>query len=280
MDQIIYEWENFFHKTGTSDWWGKKKNLYEKRGAEVVRIKGKGHLYRIKKYDDVSISNYKVHLTLLIKHGDDMYVEELVLPFSYQTKEGKLYKHEPIPKRSLSGTVPTIKLLDSKENKDMRFTYDRLAAVKYAERWWNDYNPAFRKFDVDCTNYISQCLLAGGATMHGAPDRERGWWYQENNWSFSWAVAHSMRWYLSGATSGLQGKEVSSAKELIPGDVICYDFEGDGRWDHTTIVVAKDANDMPLVNAHTNNSRHRYWTYEDSAAWTQNINYKFFRIGE
>ncbi len=61
--------------------------------------------------------------------------------------------------------------------------------------------------------------------------------------------------------------------------VICYDFEGDNRWDHNTIVVAKDANGMPLVNAHTNNSRLRYWTYEDSAAWTPNIQYKFFQIG-
>ncbi|MEM1506501.1 amidase domain-containing protein, partial [Domibacillus sp. 8LH] len=84
----------------------------------------------------------------------------------------------------------------------MRFTYDRLAAVQYAERWWNSYNPNFRKFEVDCTNYISQCLLAGGAPMRGAPVRERGWWYNQDSWSFSWAVAHSMRWYLSGSTDG------------------------------------------------------------------------------
>lgn len=115
--------------------------------------------------------------------------------------------------------------------------------------------------------------------MRGAPNREHGWWYDGSDWSFSWSVAHSLRWYLSGSETGLKGEELETPEELLPGDVICYDFQGDGRWDHTTIVVDKDAYGAPLVNAHTNNSRNRYWTYEDSAAWTPDIQYKFFRIG-
>lgn len=39
-----------------------------------------------------------------------------------------------------------------------RSPYQRSKAVSYAERWWNDYNPKFKKFEVDCTNYVSQCL--------------------------------------------------------------------------------------------------------------------------
>lgn len=76
------------------------------------------------------------------------------------------------------------------------------------------------------------------------------------------------------------GTEVERASDLYPGDVICYDFQGNDRWDHTTLVVAKDSQGMPLVNAHTDNSRHRYWSYEDSTAWTEDCRYKFFRIGE
>ena len=90
---------------------------------------------------------------------------------------------------------------------NVRFSYDRLAAVQYAERWWNDYNPQYRKFTVDCTNFISQCLLAGGAPMHGAPVRERGWWYQGDNWSFSWAVAHSLKMVFEWiCKTGITGK--------------------------------------------------------------------------
>jgi len=156
--------------------------------------------------------------------------------------------------------------------------YDRSKAVAYAEKWWNSYNPAFPQFAVDCTNYISQCLHAGGAPMRGAPIRERGWWCSYSNWSFSWSVAHSFYWYLKASTIGLQAIEVTNAKELYPGDVICYDFQGNNRWDHTTIVVAKDQNGEPLVNAHTDNSKHRFWTYTDSAAWTPQIKYRFFQI--
>src|SRR5699024_5626453 len=75
-------------------------------------------------------------------------------------------------------------------------------------------------------------------------------------------------------------KEIEDPQDLEPGDVICYDFSGDGRFDHNTIVVAKDVDGYPLVNAHTDNSRHRYWLYEDSLAWTPNCKYKFFRIDE
>jgi hypothetical protein len=158
------------------------------------------------------------------------------------------------------------------------FTYDRKKAVDYANTWWNDYNPAFQHFVVDCTNYVSQCLDAGGMPMHGAGDRMRGWWYARDNWSYSWSVAHSFYWYFKSESNDGNVEEVETAKALYPGDVICYDFQGDGRYDHTTIVVAKDMNGSPLVNAHTDNSWHRPWVYTDSAAWTPTIHYAFFHI--
>lgn len=162
-------------------------------------------------------------------------------------------------------------------------SYDRMQAVAYAERWWNDYNPLFRRFEVDCTNFVSQCLWAGGAPMKFSHDRAQGWWYRFEepvNWSFSWSVAHSLRWYLATSKTGLHAREVSSAEELMLGDVICYDFDGDGKWEHNTIVVGFDEENNPLVNAHTNNSRRRNWRYTDSAAWTTNTQYKFFHIAD
>lgn len=161
----------------------------------------------------------------------------------------------------------------------MARNYDRTKAVDYAQQWWNDYNPRFKAFDVDCTNYVSQCLWAGGMPMQYNQDRAKGWWYRFDpvQWSLSWAVAHSLRWYL--ATSS-RGSEVSSAIELRPGDVICYDFEGNGRWDHNTIVAAKNDNGQPLVNAHSVNSQNRSWDYQDSPAWTEATNYVFFRIAK
>src|SRR5690625_1096949 len=157
-------------------------------------------------------------------------------------------------------------------------TYHRDAVVQYAHKWWNSYNPEFPIFEVDCTNYVSQCVYAGGASMRGTPVKENGWWCTSNSWSLSWSVAHSLYWYLKGSQTGLRGIEMQHAKEIYPGDVICYDLQGNNRWDHTTIVVAKDQHGEPYVNAHTDNSRYRYWEYRDSAAWTPEIKYAFFRI--
>ncbi len=157
--------------------------------------------------------------------------------------------------------------------------YDREAAVRYANKWWNSRNPAFPSFDVDCTNFISQCLLAGGAPMHGYPNRERGWWLQGGTWSFSWSVSHSMRWYLATSKKGLTAKQVSSAEQLGLGDVIAYDFEGDGRFDHSTIVTAK-VGSVPFVNAHTFDAQHRLWDYKDSYMFSPNAKYVFFKIND
>ncbi|GGB55818.1 hypothetical protein F3157_15200 [Virgibacillus dakarensis] len=282
MEIVKDWWVDFFQSEVThEEWWRRKKDLCKERGVEISRIQGNGHIFQELRYDRGSTFQYNLHVSYLMKQGEYFYREEQVVPFQFRISSDQKIEHLPLD-RKLENTGEN-KILPSDGERDLeehRFSYDRLAAVKYAERWWNSYNPAFRTFTVDCTNYISQCLYAGGAPMRGAPDRGNGWWYQNDNWSFSWAVAHSLRWYLSGSTKGLKGKEMESAEELIPGDVICYDFEGDDKWNHTTIVVAKDAYGMPLVNAHTDNSRNRYWSYEDSTAWTPNINYKFFRIGE
>lgn len=282
MHRIKEEWLTFFEKEHRhhDDWWSRKLALLKRRHAEIIQINGMAEIFEDMRYEGNTYNKYLIHLSFLIRQKDYYYIEELVMPYQFRLNKGKVNDHRPFPSKNDEDNMITESLkVGSIGNQYSRFTYDRLAAVQYAERWWNDYNPDFRKFSVDCTNYVSQCLLAGGAPMHGAPVREEGWWYQGENWSFSWAVSHSLRWYLSGSTQGLSGIEVASAEELSPGDVICYDFEGDGRYDHTTIVVAKDADDMPLVNAHTENSRHRYWSYEDSTAWTPQIKYKFFKIG-
>ncbi len=172
---------------------------------------------------------------------------------------------------------------------DVRFlfqrgkSYRRDLAVRYAESWWNGYNPQYRAFDVDCTNYVSQCLRAGGAPMTLIGHREKGWWYQRkggpnDNWSYSWAVAHSLRWYLSASKTGLRAVEKSAASQLELGDVICYDFDGDGKWQHNAIVTAFDDRGEPLVNAHSNHVRHKFWDYRHSYAWTKQIRYTFFHI--
>lgn len=256
----------------------KKKESLAKRNGEIVKVKATGNI--MNKIEELETGKvfYQVHFQYVINQKDNLYIEEEV-----EERVAEFYKDVLIEDKELnpyeaelSRDIPVAEEVVDEER--VAFKYDRLQAVKYAERWWNDFNPAYKKFEVDCTNFISQCLHAGEAPMIGYPNRGKGWWMRSNNWSYSWTVAHSLRWYLPHAKLGLRAKEVSDPSELKRGDIICYDFQGDGRFDHTTIVTAKDVNGMPLVNAHTANSRMRYWAYEDSTAYTPNIKYKFLHI--
>ena len=56
--------------------------------------------------------------------------------------------------------------------------YNRERAVEYARTWALRRNPLFVDFTGiggNCTNFVSQCVLAGGCTMNYTPDY--GWYY-------------------------------------------------------------------------------------------------------
>lgn len=59
--------------------------------------------------------------------------------------------------------------------------FDREKCLSYAKKWWNSFNPDFYNFENlggDCTNFISQCLYAGGIKMNYLPN---GWYYVNLN---------------------------------------------------------------------------------------------------
>jgi hypothetical protein len=258
-----------------------KREIASRRAAEIVKVKGNGKIVDKYQSDDVGKVTYQVHLQYLIRQKDQLYVEEEMELRKAEFFKGTLVKDEEVnqlPSHHHYEEFPT-PFVPIEDDLRVSYQYDRLKAIQYAETWWNDYNPAYKKFEEnDCTNYISQCLSAGGAPMRGYPNRGSGWWYRGGNYSWSWSTAHALYLHLSNSKVGLRAQEVSRPDQLMLGDIICYDFEGDGRFNHNTIVTAWDYYGMPLVNAHSYNSRHRYWAYEDSSAYTPNIQYKFFRI--
>lgn len=250
----------------------------EKRHAEIVKVEATGKVNEVSMQpDETQAVLYDVHYKYLVKQGSYIYMEEEVENRRAVYYGGQIYNDGEIP-AVFEGVKRKEETLDEENGERITYHYERLKAVQYAEKWWNTYNPAYRKFENDCTNYISQCLHAGNAPMRGYPSKGKGWWMRSNSWSYSWTVANSMRIHLPSSTIGLRAREVEGPHKLKLGDVICYDFEGDGRFDHTTIVTGRDADAMPLVNAHTFNSRMRYWRYEDSTAYTPNIKYKFLTI--
>lgn len=127
--------------------------------------------------------------------------------------------------------------------------YNRKGAVEYAIRYGKHPNPDYIYYHGDdCTNFISQCLQAGGAKNHYHPTHP--WWYQNGKTSICWAVAASLYWYIRTMTKenrfGIKAKTVSIkgdglynlsvANLLEVGDVIQY-RNNQNRIQHSTIIT-------------------------------------------
>lgn len=251
----------------------RKMYTLQSRGANLVKLTARGTVIQEESRGDLTDAIYEILWNYSIEQDGYFYLEEELERRKATFKGDRILHDEEILVKPMSISQDL-----NYEEKDMKrapIYYDRRKAVQYAERWWNAFNPQYPKFADDCTNFISQCLQAGGIPMWGAPDRTKGWWMRGNTWSFSWAVAHAFQIMLKGVS---WTREVEGPEDLLLGDIICYDFEGDGRFNHNTIITGWDAYGRPLVNAHTTNSRLRYWTYEDSTAYTPNLKYRFFHI--
>lgn len=81
--------------------------------------------------------------------------------------------------------------------------YNRDAAVSYAKNWAYSYNyqyyPNLDAMGGDCTNFVSQCLYAGGMSMSDPwyIYRKNGTYVYPGNWSqltYSWSVADPSAW--------------------------------------------------------------------------------------
>ena len=112
-------------------------------------------------------------------------------------------------------------------------------ALAYAHRWAFGRNPEYLAFDRlggDCTSFVSQCLLAGGAS--GGPDAAVGLVLPPGNdkapaWS---GVEPFWRFFTrSDREDGLRGVECGP-EDLQPGDVIQLSFDG-RRYAHCLLVV-------------------------------------------
>ena len=126
--------------------------------------------------------------------------------------------------------------------------YNRERAVTYAKRWALDRNPLFvdfTGFGGNCTNFVSQCVLAGSCTMNYTPDF--GWYYiSEDDRAPAWSSVEYFFDFMTGTPLfreqnggvGPYATEVPRERAEI-GDVIQY-ANRDGDWYHTVMITGFD----------------------------------------
>ena len=142
--------------------------------------------------------------------------------------------------------------------------YDRGRAIEYARTWALDRNPLFLNFTGrggDCTNFISQCLLAGSCTMDYTPNF--GWYYiTPDNRAPAWTsveyfydfITEQPEFASENMGIGPFGREVR-AREIQEGDFIQL-ADNTGDFYHTLIITGFEPNDI-LVCAHSDDALDR-----------------------
>ena len=144
--------------------------------------------------------------------------------------------------------------------------YDRERAVEYAKNWALSRNPLFvdyTKSGGNCTNFVSQAILAGSCTMNYS--EPFGWFYiSDSERAPAWTGVEFLHNFLVGidgypdtaVRQGPYGRTVNAAQTQI-GDVVQLSRGGD--FYHTLIITGYEPRDI-LVSAHSDNALDRRLT--------------------
>lgn len=124
------------------------------------------------------------------------------------------------------------------------------AEIAYARKWAFSRNPAYYDFDKiggDCTDFVSQCLYAGGAVMNYT--RDTGWYYSSlHDRAAAWtSVEYFYKFIVNNKGVGPFGR-VIPLSQISPGDII--QLGTDSRFYHSLLVV-NIYSGVPYVAAHT-----------------------------
>ena len=142
--------------------------------------------------------------------------------------------------------------------------YVREAALAYAARWALSRNPLFYNFTEvggDCTNFVSQAVLAGSCVMNMTPTF--GWYYRSVEERAPAFTGVQPFWdFFTGAPDfaeanggvGPFGREVT-AEEVLPGDVVQLGNAA-GTYYHTLLITRIREREI-LVAAHSNDAYDR-----------------------
>ncbi|MEU1039097.1 amidase domain-containing protein [Streptomyces sp. NPDC005551] len=130
--------------------------------------------------------------------------------------------------------------------------YNYKAMAAYAEKYWDDYNPAYPSFDGgagDCTNFVSQSLKAGGwKHVPGYVYDYTRWFGNADIHSDSFVGVNEFSWF---SLNSKRATSLANVYQMDVGDVLQMDFNKDGSKDHTMIVSYRSSRGVPYLTYHS-----------------------------
>ncbi|MFF6782714.1 amidase domain-containing protein [Streptomyces sp. NPDC012510] len=130
--------------------------------------------------------------------------------------------------------------------------YDYKAMATYTEKYWKNYNPAYRKYNAaggDCTNFLSQGLLAGGWKQISTvtPEEYDTWYYASNGTADAWIGVNEWSWFTQTAK---RTTALANVYQMHVGDVLQVDFDKDGSKDHSMMTTYRSSSGVPYLTYH------------------------------
>lgn len=158
------------------------------------------------------------------------------------------------------------KLLQSyNKNSRVAASYSPVNAITYAATFATSRNKSYPVWGNDCTNFVSQCLKAGGWIEIGSYSTrtKTSDWYNTGTSlysCYSWSAAHNFYNFCSIHPGRTYGYSVSSfnAKNYSVGDIVQIDYGKDGSINHAMIVVKNDGSNV-------------YVAYHEPDTWYKNL---------
>ncbi len=169
--------------------------------------------------------------------------------------------------------------------------YNRDKVYNWAHSHWNNYSKEYLNFGDekwkggDCTNFVSQCLRAGGAANDRSGDFQ--WYYDKtgtaatshDTYSWTWSTSRGLNNILIGnyknnefgpkATQkvimGDDQFDSSIGEYVVPGDLIQYHWKNKSAITHAAVIVGMIYNSSksryePVIAEHTEDSWFTPWT--------------------
>ena len=142
--------------------------------------------------------------------------------------------------------------------------YDPTAAIAYADRYWQEYNPAYYNFNSvggDCANFTSQSIFAGGMPqVVGSQYGTNGWFYRSStDRSATWTGARQLRDWMGKNRGRLV---TASDSTVFPGSPVFY---ADA---HAVICVGYNSAGRPVIDSHNRDRYHVPWDYYETDSTT------------
>ncbi|MFI8200409.1 amidase domain-containing protein [Streptomyces sp. NPDC085942] len=132
------------------------------------------------------------------------------------------------------------------------YDYSKMAA--YANKHWKSYNGDWRRYDNDCTNFISQAMWAGGwkATSGSISSRKdnKKWFYGSTKLGTSYTWAGAENWYWFASKHSKRTRILGYVGDMGLADVLQADFDRNGNINHT-MIVTKSTSSNKYLTYHT-----------------------------